>query len=414
MTTVSKTTDTQAKKMDDENGIPISDILGVVASPNSKYQFTDKPLLEELADVAEDMGTHVFKTNFWHARHITKGDRSLVEAARRPEYDSLFRRDFSKIVLTTHPILGGQASKWMNGVTKEIAREIRDEIYDLTKYILTTYKNTGKLFVFQNWEADQLMRLWDKSEEEQKIAVKAFADWINMIQDGVTLAREEVGMEGVWVVFAAETNHVPGFKFWEYPTLMTTAFPQTSCDLYSASMWSSSCKGLGTKETLDYYKKYAADSLLFGKKNIYYGEFGSKEYDFFGRTCTREHLKGEIGPRKEYDDYTGLQKLAEEKRELQEALKWGVQFLCHWTVYCNGLIPGETLDEGENAPNEKLMGVWLIRADGSKTPTYEYYKSLMDNNVKHYHPERVKALRNFAPGEKTSYRRPTDLSEFEE
>jgi len=384
--------------------VKMSDFLGFVGTAEAAYQFNPgQEKILEMAQIAEDFGSKIFKTTIHYGR--TKfGHTELVQTAKHELFRELFNMDFDTYVLTSHPFLGGNTGKWTFGIDQKMAKEIRDEVYNLTKYLLTEYKNTGKTFILQNWEADEYIKLRNLTKEQQEVSTKAFIDWTNLIQDGVTLAREEVGMQGVWVMFAIETNHLPapGFRTWSYPVLMNVAFPYTNADLYSGSVWGSTKKGEFTKSALDYYKTKAPDSFLYGSKNIYYGEFGTGESDLVA------------GRRLVYDNTTGNQKLAEEKSEMEAAIKWGVQFVCYWQIYCNGLTPGITLAEGQNARNDQLRGVWLIRADGTKTPTYHYFKDLLSKNETINHPQRVVSLRNFKPGEKTSNRRPTNLSEFPE
>jgi len=384
--------------------INMNQFLGLVGMPEAAYHFNpDREKILEMADVALELGTKIYKTTLHYGR--TKfGHKAMVETAQSELYRELFEMDFDKYVLTAHPFLGGNTNKWIDGIDKPMAEEIRNEVYELTKYLLTEYKNSGKTFILQNWEADQFIQLRNLTSELQKLRTKAFIDWTNMIQDGVTLAREEVGMQGVWVMFAIETNYVPapGFREWSFPVLMNEAFPHTNADLYSGSIWGSTNKGQYTKSALDYFASKAPDSYLYGAKNIYFGEFGTGESDYAGSR------------RDDYNEETSDLKYKLEKNEMEAAIEWGVQFVCYWQIYCNGLTPGITLSLGQNATAKQLRGVWLIRPDGTKVKTYHYFKEILEENKLLEGQNRVIRLRDFNPGEITSNRRPTDLSEFPE
>ena len=71
----------------------------------------------------------------------------------------------------------------------------------------------------------------------------------------------------------------------------------------------------------------------------------------------------------------------------------GVNYIFYWQLYCNGAVnpdgsSGATEPQtGVELDTNQLKGFWLIRPDGSKTKTYEYFKGLFEAN------ENVKAQR---------------------
>jgi hypothetical protein len=156
----------------------------------------------------------------------------------------------------------------------------------------------------------------------------------------------------VTVAHAAEVNLVvrgmQGKK-----SMVNDVLPKTHCDLYSYSTYDSSLSedAAPFKAALDYLKAKAPDSALFGADNVYVGEFGVPENDF----TTARHVKII-------------------KSNTETALAWGARYIVYWQLYCNE-------KRGEPKPgkigNGDCRGFWLIRPDGSKSPVWDYFASLL-------------------------------------
>ena len=262
----------------------LADVLGV-CHMSAYYNFTDEDILNEGANQILDMGGRVIKVWF-HPGVI--GDRgcyafnsnwpdlkntSLVELAQIEYFKELFEKPFTTYIMNTYenPLVN-----WKNGLSEDEEKFIKKEFYDLAKYLLTTYKNTRKTFVISNWEGDGALNVKDIPEEKRATAYQGMADWLNARQEAITQAREEVGMNGVKVVGAAEFNYIPSQKekderkfeemFGENITFgVDTVVPLTKMDLYSFSTWGTNTPG--TEETLieklDYYASKAPDSELY-------------------------------------------------------------------------------------------------------------------------------------------------------
>ena len=137
-------------------------------------------------------------------------------------------------------------------------------------------------------------------------------DWWNARQDGVKQARKEIGSHGVRVLHAAEVNLL-GAAMAGKVTATNNVIPFTHCDLYSYSSWDLGFTPAQLTRALDYLESKAPDNALFGRYNLYLGEFG----------MAKDHGAPE-GQR------------FERIRELMEAaLGWGVRYAVYWQVYCN-------------------------------------------------------------------------------
>src|SRR5262245_41546189 len=140
--------------------IEARDVLGV-AHAGGKYNFTDEDFLNEGADRILELGSRVIKVFFVPTNVETTYSfnsdweplpADAVEMAQRPYVKELFAKPFSTFIIVTTPVTG--APEFLDGLTDEEAAAETDQMYRLAKYLLTTYANTGKTFILQNWEGD--------------------------------------------------------------------------------------------------------------------------------------------------------------------------------------------------------------------------------------------------------------------
>ncbi len=327
------------------------DVLGV-AHAAGRYNFTDEDFLNEGADRILELGSRVIKVFLVPANmqelYPFNSDWSplptdVVEAAQRPYVKDLFAKPFSTILLEIAPVTG--VPQFLDGLTPDEAAAERDQMYRLAKYLLTTYAGSGKTFVLQNWEVDHILRtgLADGADPDP-VRIKGMTDWWNARQDGVAQARREVGSHGVQVLHAAEVNFLSDAMAGKV-TATNNVIPYTHCDLYSYSSWDIGFTPDQLTKALDYLASKAPDNKLFGRYNIYLGEYGMAKDQGASDGERFEHI-----------------------RELMEAaLGWGVRYAVYWEVYCN-----ESLQTYTGRPTDQdLRGFWLIRPDGEKAPAWD-------------------------------------------
>jgi hypothetical protein len=88
------------------------------------------------------------------------------------------------------------------------------------------------------------------------------------------------------------------------------------------------------------------------------------------------------------NDSTAHAQLVSVKTQLEYLLNWGVLYVFDWQIYCNE-ISDKNIPVGIAVhDNNQYKGYWLRRADGSYTPTYDYFKALFKEN---------KSVKTFAP-----------------
>ncbi len=368
---------TKEKKLVDEptidpfEGKNLSNFLGVTHW-GSAYHLTNKPILTEGADQLEELGTKIIKlaiskdyrtTYFYNSSAGWTAATSMKELLQTAYFQDVLSRSFTVYVFVASEF---NAVNWKDGLSQTEATSVESEFYEVTKHLLNTYANTGKTFVFQNWEGDNLLNIEQIAEENQGVAIQGMIDWLNTRQKGVSRARAELGDKGTTVACAAELNFAPpGDNFQGRPLMVDEVLPHTNMDLYSLSSWGT--KSAGTEkllvEKMDYIKSKVPASQLYGRENIYLGEFGCYEAKI---------VNGVL------DDYTDEYQRVIVKNQIKYAYQAGYKWAIYWQLYSNGLLSGVSQSQGKVYKNNELVGVWLIRADSTLTSSYKYFKDLLN------------------------------------
>lgn len=258
-----------------------------VAHVDGKYFLTTQDFLNEGADQILATGSKVIKVYLTPKRYPWNSDwpknvSSLVQLAQTPYFGSVFSKPFTTYILTVYS-LGRDDHYWTQGITAEEAADETRQFYDLSKFLLTTYKGTGKTFVLQHWEGDWALRhgspkAYDPNYLPSPTAVNGMIQWLNARQAGITKARTEVGQTDVHVYGATEANRLEDSMEGK-PGVANSVLPHTTVDLASYSSY----KFLDTPEHLaqavDYLAAHLPVTAVFGQnpRSVYLGEFGCPE-----------------------------------------------------------------------------------------------------------------------------------------
>jgi hypothetical protein len=343
----------------------VRDTVGVVHVAG-RYYLTDQDFLNEGADQILALGSRVIKVWFYGKRHEHPGGvypyhsqwpqvDSLVQGAQTPYFRELFRKPFHTYILVV-TALGRDDGYWRNGITEEQKKDEQRQFYELTKYLLAAYKDTGKTFVLQHWEGDWMARgNFQANAAPAPLALKSMVEWLNARQAGVNQAREEAGQQGVHVYHATEVNRVVPSMREGFPGVVNKVLPQTRLDLVSYSAWDSATEHYAEpqvlREALDFIATNAPDSPDFGNHNVYIGEFGMPE-----NLYTLEQIQKAI------------------PNAVQTSLDWGCPYIVYWQLYCNELQDPSTQPPVKS--NDAVRGFWLIRPDGTKSWVWDYFQGL--------------------------------------
>ena len=342
----------------------LRDIIGVT-HVSGKYYLTGKDFLNEGADQILALGSRVIKVWLHKPQQSYPFNSqwpetdSPIEIAQSPYFKDLFNKPMTTYILMCFST-GADAGYWRKGLTKDWKLLEQQQFYDLAKYLLTTYKGTGKTFVLQHWEGDWLIRgSYNGKADPTPEAIRAMIEWLNARQNGVNQARQEAGSTGVRVYHAAEVNRVVDSMREGKPNVVNKVLPHTRLDLVSYSAWDSVTAHYENpqvfREALDFIAANMPDSPDFGDRNVYVGEFGMSENKF-----SPAQIQTAI------------------PNAVKTALDWGCPYILYWQLYCN-----ELADRQQQPPirqNEAVRGFWLIRPDGSKTWTWEYFYGLLNTH----------------------------------
>lgn len=141
------------------------------------------------------------------------------------------------------------------------------------------------------------------------------------------------------------------------PNVVNRVLPHTKLDLVSYSAWDAVTAHFENpqvfREALDFIAAHMPDSPDFGNRNVYVGEFGMPENNF-----SPEQVQKAI------------------PNAVATALDWGCPYIVYWQLYCN-----ELADRRQQPPvrsNDAVRGFWLIRPDGSRAWTWEYFYGLLN------------------------------------
>ena len=368
---------------------PVREVLGVTHA-SSQYYLTDEPILIEGAKQLLELGTQCIK--LWFVKPLSSymfnsdwnpnaDSYDYVSLAKTPYFKEVFNMDFKVYSLEAT----GRVINWRDGLTPQEAETVFNMNYNLAKHFLTEYAGTGKTFIIQNWEGDGHLSAESLTADEQKVAIQGMIDWANTRQSAIEKARKDFGCNDVAVVHAFEFNYVKVTNK-QPPYVIDEVVPYTNCDLYSYSSYTSG----KTEDVLDdiymrleYIKEKAPDSVLYGENNIMIGEFGYDERSSHTNQGWNLTVSEETDSKQKYMV----------QQQLERLFEIGINYIFYWQLYCNGAVnadgsSGSTEPQnGVKLETNQLKGFWLIRPDGSKTKTYEYFKGLFEAN------ESVKAQR---------------------
>jgi len=346
----------------------LKDVTEIIGATHVKggYYFTNKDFLNEGADQLLNMKMKVVKVWFYNGREASevvypynsqwKKVDSLVEGAKSPYWKAFFDKPFKTFIMNVMA-LNMPDYYWLHGITEQQAAEEKRQFYELAKYFLMQYKDTGKTFIFANHEGDWHIK--DRAEPNAITPPERFScmiKWLQARQDGVEQAREEIGMHGVRVFHATEVVNVVKTMKDKQDNIVNKVLPFVTLDLVSYSAYDSTVYGRvhdrqDLKAALDFIAAHARKSPYFGKKNVFIGEYGIPENEFSQKD---------------------IQTLV--PNVVETGLEWGCPYIVYWELYCNEPKPNVKVPDWNN---NDFRGFWLIRPDGSKEWAYEYFVELL-------------------------------------
>jgi len=259
----------------------------------------------------------------WNVENMT----NLVHVLSHPYFTSLFSNtipsyptNFSVFSLIAYSCSGnastGQACNVTNspqgtnywcsqGVSAADAARETAQFNDATLYLLTTYANSGKRFMFDNWEGDwsMLCGSWSRTQPVSPFVSAAMVAWLTARQAGVSNARRAychqhlsslldcssvperdiLRAAGVEVYMGAEVNLVgaslpPSPTPWGKTYMVRTVLPNVSLDLISYSSYDTQA-GPQFAQALDFIaaQHRPTSATPLDDSPVYVAEFGTAQ-----------------------------------------------------------------------------------------------------------------------------------------
>lgn len=343
-----------------------------VTHMDGQYYFTNEPFIIEGSKKIQELGYSILKLWFkkydgnaygyeynsdWQLSKLM----SLKELAQHKYYKAVFELPFKVFVLNINEgyVCSSREEQILN------LNQIKNEMYELTKYLLDKYKDREVTFILSMWEGDWTMRggtnpsaKWKENgvPSDARIRVENMIDWVNARQSAVDSARYEIRDSKCKVYHAIEVNKVyDGME--GIPTLTTSVLPNVRVDMVSWSAYDGKSKdGIKMYRGIDFIKQNLHPSdYMEGKKVVFIGEIGEPENI---NNQTRESIH------QFWDTMMGVY------------LAQDIPYIVIWELYCNEPKYGPRSQDKKKGADE-LRGFWLIRPDGSKGWAQEYFEEIL-------------------------------------
>ena len=316
------------------------------------YQFTTNTLLVETAKAIGEMGSGVIKfylgTDVPRQYRIDLGPNitNLLTLVRdEPSYHHVLDMPFQHFVMWAYPF--GNAWPFDGYSDSERADDYR-EIYDLTRYLLTNYNNSGKTFYLGHWEGDwYLLPNYNTATNPTPTAVRGMIDWLNNRQKAVDDARSATLHSNVNVFNYTEVNRVldatSGNTNINQRVINSVVPFVTNLDYLSYSSYDVMDASASTLwATLDYMQSMLPTnkaSAIPGAR-LWIGEYGWGTLD---NTTQEQNSRAYI----------------------QRLLSWtpGPRFILFWEIY----------------NNETNHAFWLIDSNNTKVASYYLHQRFLNN-----------------------------------
>lgn len=306
----------------------------------AKYSFTaDDPLVETAKGMAA-MGTNMIKVHL----DLSYGGNAYADfpallttnAAYKQVFDMPFSKYFCWVGSSPSADAYPEADRYRDSM----------QMFNLTKYLLTTYNNSGKTYYLGNWEGDWLLLRQDAAYVPSDGRIQAFIKWARTRQNAVDAAKALFAHSNVEVFYYLEVNRCVDARDKGLPRLINLVIPYTNIDYVSYSSYDvQNLPQLDYNAMLDYVESKLPPKPSISGKRVFIGECGRNYKEASNNGVVHESLNSAI---------------------FVKALIWGCPFVLYWEFYNN------EIDAVTGLPN----GFWLITDKNVKTPLYYTFSDL--------------------------------------
>lgn len=352
-----------AQSFEYEKSYPIEDynfVLGTQAL-GAKYQFGTESSLVEQAKQIRALGSNILKVSLGkkapkNYRLDVKNSKTTLELFKSsPDFKKVFDMDFKYIFVWVHTLTDVEWKKKMDASDQ---KKIYDEMYELAAYILKEYNDSGKTFMFGNWEGDWLLHPnYNRQFSPPKNHVDNMTLWFQIRQKAIDDAKANIKHKNVSLYHYIELNLVlKGIK--GEVCIAESILPNVNVDFVSYSSYEAI-----KNRTYDEKKQQLTEIF-----NYLEGKLQPKENLPF----VRRVFLGEYGYHANINKPQSFQKQYDETVEIMKiTLELNLPFALHWQMYNN--------EYDKNGVSKEMS---LINEKGEKMPLYffhqKYYQQLND------------------------------------
>lgn len=318
-----------------------------------KYHFTTNTPLIETASAIRELDSDILKFYLGpglarqYGIRIPKHITNLTSLAKlEPSCREVLDMPFQHIFAWTYPFSPSGEVVWQDGYSRQERRREYEEIFSLSRYLLTNYNNSGKRFYLGHWEGDwYLLPNYNTTVNPSPTRMQGMIDWLNSRQAAVDDALLSTPHTNVFVYHYTEVNRVRDAMA-NSPSnnqrLVNAVLPSiTNLDYVS---WSS-YDGMDLPEpdlhaTLSFIERNLSTnkaSTIPGKR-VFIGEYG------WGGTLSSADQEA---PTRNY---------------IQQLLKWGTPFILFWEMY-------------NNEPHKQY---WLVDTNNVKVPCWHLHQRFIN------------------------------------
>jgi hypothetical protein len=333
--------------------------------------------------------------------------RSLEDLARTELYDELFAGrpgpggwdyDVFDVVTYRYGANSGGPSEWnywCRYFTPADAAGETAEFSGLTAHLLTRFAGSGKRFLLEHWEGDWSARCggYNASQVPDPAVQARMVRWLGARQAGVEAGRSAwcaaavaagrlpAGFDcahggavhaaaGVEVLHASEVNLVKASMDAGFPNNILEVIPRVRLDMVSYSSYDTQALNPGFGHALDFIAAHHNRTAASPPSAVWVAEYGVAQNSATPAEVTAV-----------YANVNGW------AASLNAA---GVPRAAHtfaWELFDNEVIapgfPGQrcTPSTGPEFNASALNGFWLVRPDGSLSPSWDFVAGLINGSV---------------------------------
>jgi hypothetical protein len=227
--------------------------------------------------------TPEYRSKYAHQDFGNANPRTLTQLAALAPYQRAFA-PFANIVLTcttdSFSTIGlNIRDHYLTDAEYEANRK---EFFDLTTYLMQTYKGTGKRFILKNWEGDWLiLNGYDENADVPDSRVTNFVRWFRSTQEGIAQARNlAASSSDVKVDFALEMNRLETVQQGKRNTILGSVIPQVPSDWVAYSAWETISNRGKSQDPQAIYNTIVSDLADIKRRSgrpLFISEFGYPE-----------------------------------------------------------------------------------------------------------------------------------------